>query len=128
MRIRTSELTGPALDWAVAKAEGSLAPLGNLYLEGRDLFIGVGGDLGEPGQWVVYRPSTDWAQGGPIIEREIHTLIERDGDWKAECYDGTMFCLSLKGPTSLISAMRTFVASKLGAEVEVPNQLLEGAK
>ena len=67
-------------------------------------------------------------QGGPIIECEIHTLIERDGIWTAECFwpkypHPSRFCYSISGPTPLIAAMRTHVASRLGPCVEVPSEL-----
>ena len=70
---------------------------------------------------------TDWSQGGPIIERELlfpEPLLDtncalirwRCRNWKG---DGSDFY----GPTPLISAMRCFCVSKLGEEVEVPEEL-----
>ena len=53
MKLKTSELTGAALDWAVAKCEG---------------YVGVALQERTGTDW--YSPSTDWSQGGPIIERE----------------------------------------------------------
>src|SRR5574337_1442837 len=58
MKIKTSELSGAALDWAVAKCEGDELAALNIQF---------------PEQAKHYRrvsPSSDWAQGGPIIERE----------------------------------------------------------
>jgi hypothetical protein len=109
MKIKTSELTGAALDWAVAKCEGMLA---------------------EPWLWgdeqevlMRYKFSTSWAQGGPIIEREKIVMDELDGLWGAGVRkDGTLFFLS-NGPTPLIAAMRCYVASKLGDKVDVPEEL-----
>lgn len=67
-------------------------------------------------------PSTDWAQGGPIIEREhigtYHFVLPEDG-WAASVFDDPIYV----GPTPLIAAMRCYVASKLGDEVEVPEEL-----
>ena len=54
--MKTSDLIGPALDWAVAKCEGFFG--GNPPIS----FTDSNDDF--------YRPSIDWAQGGPIIERE----------------------------------------------------------
>lgn len=80
-------------------------------------------------------PSTDWSQGGPIIEREGievvrgNDLIFPKGNekgeyteplWLASCGGGRKF----HGPTALIAAMRCYVASKLGDEVEVPDELV----
>lgn len=104
--MKTSELQGAALDWAVAKCEGH--------------GIGV---LDDP--W--FAPSTDWAQGGPIIEREgMHVDCLRQNDkpiWEAWPYaTGTKHIQ--QGPTPLIAAMRCYVASKLGEDVDVPKELL----
>ena len=107
--MKTFELTGAALDWAVAKCEGiGLGPRGLVvyYHEG------------EPAMW---QPSTDWAQGGPIIERErIQLRPIRGAEWDA--YWG--LSKDATGTTPLIAAMRCYVASKLGDEVDVPEELV----
>jgi hypothetical protein len=110
--MKTSELTGAALDWAVAKCEGiGLGPRGLVvyYYEG------------EPAMW---RPSTNWAQGGPIIEREKIRLDTtwncEDGHWSARMDTVGGWWL---GDTPLIAAMRCYVASKLGDDVDVPEEL-----
>ena len=114
MKIKTSELTGAALDWAVAKCEGlGLGPRG---------FVVYYHD-GEPAMW---QPSTDWAQGGPIIEREkISVMFSFDlGVWVSAI--GELWVPEeggVHGPTPRIAAMRCFVASKLGDEVEIPEEL-----
>jgi hypothetical protein len=138
--MRTSDLIGPALDWAVAKCEEALAPTGNLHLVGKQLFIAVGGDLGELGQWVMFSPSTDWSQGGPIIEREKITVrpvfraeraeggsdVYRQEGWAAHIEPRAFWITPrpFAGPTPLIAAMRCFAALKLGDEVEIPEELL----
>ena len=107
--MKTSELSGAALDWAVAKCEGEEVRLEKGQLEA--LWTDNG-----------YKPSTYWAQGGPIIEREkigFSYDTERMG-WSAFFYDGD----DVFGGTPLIAAMRCYVASKLGEEVEVPNEIL----
>jgi hypothetical protein len=68
-----------------------------------------------------FAPSTDWAQGGPIIERE-RIELRGDGDEGWIAYDNLN--PTQKGPTPLIAAMRCYVASKLGEEVEVPDEVL----
>ena len=98
--MKTNKLTGIALDWAVAKCEGF--PV-------RDGF-----DDNCP------EYSTNWAQGGPIIERErIDVLYEHDLRWIAVPQKG----IESYGPTPLIAAMRCYVASKLGDEVDIPEEL-----
>lgn len=115
MKIKTSELTGVSLDWAVAKCGG--------LIQGDDLDLGFIFEFG-------FTPSTDWAQGGPIIEREgiqlqpnglfVKGRIVPDS-WMATIEGVTA---GIEGPTPLIAAMRCYVASKLGNEVDVPKGLL----
>ena len=115
MEIKTSELTGAALDWAVAKCEGLLLPDGgNLQIFNRQLRAHPA-KLG-----TLYTPSIDWAQGGPIIEREGVSIVHQGDQWSAQTDDD----LFAYGPTTLIAAMRCYVASKMGDTIEVPEELL----
>ena len=109
--MRTSELQGAALDWAVAKCIH--------LINGDDLDIGFIKEY-------AYTPSTNWAQGGPIIEREGISVATDDVEpWCGFIEDDETNTLFFSGPTPLIAAMRCYVASKLGDEVEVPDELLE---
>jgi hypothetical protein len=112
--MKTQDLQGAALDWAVAKANDDTCAVWN----GRVV-----------DQWTnPYTPSDDWGVGGPIIEREkIGVLWTLARGWVAErCTADTMKDLrEMSGPTPLIAAMRCFVASKLGDEVDVPDQLTQ---
>jgi len=111
MGKKTAELTGPALDWAVG------------YVMGEKLRI-LERQIVCPED---YSPSTNWAQGGPIIEREginIGTIDALNGPyWEAHMPYGMSDDFGA-GPTPLIAAMRCYVDSKLGDEVEVPEELL----
>ena len=114
MKILTSKLEGAALDWAVAKCkdtdpewDGFSTHKGEVWSNARK-----------------YSPSTDWSQGGPIIERERITLhYGAAGIWR-HAPGGGEFKYKRHGPTPLIAAMRCYVASKLGNEVDVPAELL----
>ena len=124
MNIKTIELSGIALDWAVAKAEGK-AP--KIQCTGfRDAFfyrvyLGLSYAYSSSGSIVEYRPSTDWAEGGPIIEREGISIRQvLTNFWAAEVEGGDY---EHDGITPLIAAMRCFVASKLGYVVDVPDFL-----
>lgn len=120
MKIKTSELIGAALDWAVAV---SLGAIWNPKSAREAFFIW-------PGTLVMYSKkapnyTTDWAQGGPIIEREklgidYFHIPPQEAVWFAGVSGTT---LALPGPTPLIAAMRCFVASKLGEVVDVPEEL-----
>lgn len=112
MKVKTNELAGPALDWVVAKCEGitEFDRLGIAYVP----------DPEQPHFNKQFNPSTDWAQGGPIIEREKISIVEgSNDDWQA----GKRPYKFSYGPSPLIAAMRCFVASKLGDEVEIPEEL-----
>ena len=121
-RMKINELTGTALDWAVAKIthpewwdEG--------YMTG-DPIAALDMDDGS-----VYSPSTDWSRGGPIIERETIGLEWgprlREQEWLAwtPAPEQTTGEAHAYGPTPLIAAMRCYVASRLGDEVQVPEGL-----
>ena len=105
MQIQTSELQGAALDWAVAKAIGEYRPV------------------------ALPHYSTDWSQGGPIIEREeISITNETEGRWigaidNPEVGGEWDWRWNRVGPTPLIAAMRCYVAGKLGDTVEIPEGL-----
>lgn len=119
MKSKTSELIGNPLAWAVAVANGN-EPFFWANWDGEEFPETDDGP---------YRPDLEWSQGGPIIEREgINTLVHVTvngviTEWKA----GKDWPMShfpyYTGPTPLIAAMRCYVASKLGDEVEVPEEL-----
>jgi hypothetical protein len=103
--MKTSELAGAALDWAVQIAEGYVQPDPIAFAKN------------------IFTPSTDWAQGGPIIEREGITVSDGSPvnglEWMA-CDRGSTHIQH--GPNYLIAAMRCYVASKLGDDVDVPEE------
>lgn len=102
MMTKTTDLIGAALDWAVAKCEGSA-------------YHGPA--------WTKY--STDWSQGGPIIERErIAVKANGYGWWFARVGGDFGQGEWVRGDTPLIAAMRCYVASKLGNEIDVPDELI----
>jgi hypothetical protein len=102
--MKTTKLTGDALNWAVGKAEGLDGWLAPVNYCGK------------------------WEHGGPIIEREGMGLWayqwneqgEAEQGWYAEDKDGDHV---QTGPTPLIAAMRCYVASKLGEDVSIPEEL-----
>lgn len=109
-----SELSGALLDVAVAKAEGHALDEFGYNLSIRD-------NNGAPSEWA---PSTNWGQGGPIIQREMMTLHPRPQCaplWAAQVFVGPAAALPVYGygETPLIAAMRCYVVSKLGAEVDL---------
>lgn len=124
MKVKAAELSDAALDWAVAVINYKL-------VHGVGYITCI-----PPGKgWVgrdEHRYSTDWAQGGPIIDLEKITLayLKVDGEirWEARYFDNNgRFRAMAYGPTPLIAAMRCFVASRLGDEVDVPDELVAHA-
>ena len=126
MKVSVNELTGTALDWAVAQCEGVRVRLLEF-----GLCYGVHGDINYQDQWVGYCPSSDWSIGGPIIEREIaaidHGYGLRCNQWlsvKRNAYYG-MPKHYADGPTLLIACMRCYVGSKLGHTIDIPEEMLK---
>ncbi len=129
MKVKVCEASGPALDWMVAKCEGH-SPVFNMESHG---FIWRGWYERTPKPDQRYRRlqaySTDWALGGPIIEREEICLKRQlpcsiGYNWNAWIWTKQRAkggsSAGGSGPTPLIAAMRCYVASKLGDEVEGP--------
>jgi len=133
--MKTSELIGPALDWAVAKCVWTDRPI--VAKAGCRISVPVSPDS-DPNDSTLrffYEPSIDWSQGGPIIEREkISAWLHEDGtqyraapkEWMLVDPESEEF-LDMRdaevGPTPLIAVMRCLCASKLGDEVEIPEEL-----
>jgi len=118
--MKTSELTGHALNWAVAKCEGYEI----VRMRGNEItFLDRTEDGALSERHINY--STDWAQGGPIIEREwIEICHLNNGEWRGQWYEQATDKIHREyGDTPLIAAMRCYVASKLGDEVEIPKEL-----
>ena len=121
--MKTSELTGAALDWAVAQCEGFKR---EYWDDDRLCFTDDWG--------ADFEPSCDWLQGGKIIERERIQITPRGKTtdlWEAIIFDNIFMddgsdCFQT-GATPLEAAMRCYVASKLGDEIEVPEELFNHA-
>lgn len=127
MKIKTSELIGAQLDWAVAKCEGYECEFGD-EVSGPWL-VPQEGYLHDEKPLASFRPSTDWNLAGPIIDKETHNLFKHNGgtEWCCACNvprDGYTAIVTADGPTPLIAAMRCFCCSKLGDEINIPEELL----
>lgn len=114
MEIRTSELTGKALDYAVALTEGVECDEHN-----EPIWFDADG-LEAPR--VTYSPSTNWAHGGPIVDRadiRIRGIVGGYSAWTKKTVPRL-----LTGPTMLVAAMRAHVFAELGEEVDIPEWLV----
>lgn len=134
MKHRTADLEGALLDAAAAVAEGWTFRGGYWWEPGateQDGGLMLPDGTAASCLRHVMQYSTDWAHGGPLIEREQITVMHFEpgttaGDeWEAYIGDVCPRRLDIEpadgeGPTALIAAMRAYVASKLGEEVELP--------
>ncbi len=143
VKRKAADLEGIELDWAVAKCEGYFSTAGQkpAYWESKDgveHFLKMHQAEGHGVHWT--HSSTDWSEAGAIIESESINLIKiTDGPikyiWaaKIECgqhaqsshdFEEDFYYYTkdevMRGPTPLIAAMRCYVESKLGSEVEIP--------
>lgn len=114
MKIKTTEALGWQLDWVTALIEHpAWKESGYLDTDPQN----IEDDEGAP-----YSPSTDWAQAGPIIERENINLVWSEGyPIRATIYKGGNVWIDAAGSNPLAAAMRCYVASKFGDEFEVPD-------
>lgn len=130
VEVKTADLIGRALDWAVLSIERPESAGGNVDCVHRfDTDGGVRALYLEDGDLLsvfTARYSVDWSQGGPLIEKhQIELKWEGiDGKaywWSATHQDVVQFQL---GDKPLIAACRAIVAAKIGDTVQVPEKLL----
>lgn len=128
MKIKTSTLIGPALDYAVMRCDH---PNNSIEFFHRM--------RSEDTPYSRFNYSTNWVQGGPIIEgediateRRLTTtsegVLSNASGWRASCQfdiDTFAYKVSEAGPTLLIAGMRCYVAMKLGNEVYIPDELVK---
>lgn len=123
--MKVSELSGALLDYWVCRADGL-----NVIVAMRENCDDTEQsclEVNSRGVRILRRsPSTSWAEGGPIIERERIDLAappnmdapDEHIDWAASIDDPKVtYTLQYFGEKPLIAAMRAYVASKFGDEV-----------
>lgn len=121
--VETFDLLPPALDWAVAIAEGKHSP----FLKELPEYSGklmVCERLSDGSGW-GFSPSTNWSQGGPLTEKYRMLFLRSGKDGYSAYLDGHRPAFYRDGETLLIAACRAIVAAKLGNIVQVPAELCE---
>jgi hypothetical protein len=105
MKVKTNTLKDGPLDWAVSRYADKHVTLADIH-------------------WGNYTPSRDFALGGPILSRERIDRVfnHKSGLWLAFTSRGTTHTHQDK--SELVAGLRCVVASKLGDEVEIPEELL----
>jgi hypothetical protein len=158
MKVKTAALIDGPLDWAAAAALGWTDVQITAYDDGtpEECFFRpakVVDGVEVCGGGVRWKPSSEWAQGGPLCERDgiaarkhvasglWYAMALRDlGDsqraaWSeftyrgGERYGDQSYEVRPRrqrfvGPTELVAKVRCLVASRLGEEVDVPDELL----
>lgn len=119
--VKTSELVGAALDWVVAVAIG-YELRGGAGFNHEAWFDGYK-FVSSTSKW---QPSTDWSQGGPLIEKHQVELEWNGIDGKALWWLARHEDIEAPqiGDTLLIAACRAIVAANLGDEVQIPAELM----
>lgn len=120
IEVKTADLAGEALGWAVGKAEGL------------DVYPEPPGYNGVPwrvfarcqGEAIVhtkrYNPWEDWALAGALVDKHRVCLDFKCGLWSALSDEWVVGC-----PTPPIAICRAVVAAKLGDTVQVPKDLMQ---
>lgn len=134
--VRTSELIGAALDWAVGLADrrelelpsGVPGRTGVVWCEPFEVKL-EGKVIGHDKARRYWSPSTDWSQGGPLIGKHGFDFEWIGSDWhgkpiKQFCANGYDLAAEGWGDTHLIAACRAIVISKFGSEIQIPAELL----
>lgn len=127
IEVKTAELIGPALDWAV-----------DWVVSGKPLDVLQKKDgSGEwayfhEGNWFAPGPrkySIDWSQGGPLIEKYAVKIEHFPSETIASKANARIAMHSTaywqSGPTPLVALCRAIVAAKLGDAVSVPEELVQ---
>lgn len=133
MKVKVSEATGRVLDWMVALALDHKPPLlrvlrGHVALPQED----------DP-LWCNYLEHDDWAFMGPLMDKADidcgrnqaysntspgHDFVARLSRCQQHPTKGVIWYAPAHGPNRITAVARCFVRSKLGDEVEVPEELL----
>jgi hypothetical protein len=120
--VKVAEIQGALLDYWVARAGNWPRP----RIDDGLCWIDVPACDGDPAGALdaAFSPSSDWEIGGPIIERErlaiqCGWLSDPDCWVTTDLGHGYVEMVSrTKATTPLVAAMRAYVASKFGEEVE----------
>jgi hypothetical protein len=122
MKVKVSEAKGRVLDYLVAQAMGM-----KIYRSKSGRWMRANyGEFNHRHGTPWFEPTRSWGYAGPIIERERISIEDcQDGAglyWEATRIEPPAVS-EARGPTPLIAVMRCYVISKLGDEVEVPDEL-----
>ena len=119
VNMDVSNLSGPALNWAVNKA----APCEGREISGKE--IKRYSTNGKVGVMVDWSPATDWADAGFLIHmNKISITYRGDGVWEGRYFADDRIANICTGPTPLIAAMRAFVRGELAETISIPKEFM----
>ncbi|WP_343583062.1 phage protein NinX family protein [Pseudomonas sp.] len=123
IEVKTADLTGEALGWAVGKAEGlELELVGPAYNNPWRVFARYRATVTERTE--RYNPWENWALGGPLIDKyEADFQWARPGMLRAVVSVGQSVGMA-RAETHLLATGRAIVAATLGDTVQVPKELM----
>lgn len=117
IEVNVANLSGPALDWVVARVEAVKVSIAAPQ-------YGTGWRVYKPNGF-KYSPSTDWVIGGPLVSKYQITITYHNApDRTPLATTSDMHPAFQAGQTILIAACRAIVAAKLGDTVQVPKELI----
>lgn len=146
--IETSTLIDDALDYAVAICQGRTVKADPMaFCDGsywvweevpsgrggvdiyKSVYMRIGAPKGPGGTDKRFSPTTDWAQGGPIIDLLMREGLKMSGATCRYKTDKTSCQSSIRsivqgGPTTLTATMRCYVAFVAGQTIEIPAPLM----
>lgn len=133
LKVNTSELSGAALDWAIAVQEGRTVVLDPMAFKTGS----------QSGHWVWeekeenkkniyqiigldYSPSSNWEQAGTLMERHnvypsCYHGCDKNNPNKYQAGEDVSWC---RGDTPLVAVMRSLVRAKVGDEIYIPEGLV----
>lgn len=124
IEVKVADLTGIALDWAVAAVSGEPIELVPAEPEWETVAVLMAKEWHDRiGDEKFWEPSSDWAQGGCLRDKYRISITELDA---GGCNADQLGAWCVHGSTALVAICRCVVASAHGATVMVPAELVEG--
>lgn len=117
IEVKVAEAEGATLDFMAARATGVEGPITWEWNEHREDWL-----ITYDNEVHSFCPSSDWTQGGPLIDRfEIELFISATA--KGRFGAGIKGRCAVVSDSYLLSAMRVLVRAELGDTVAVPAEL-----
>lgn len=128
IEVKTSDLAGAALDWAVAQVDEVKTIMLNTRKSEKKKPFALFGSLALPlASEEGYAPSSCWHCGGPLIDKHrisLHGPGHHSGVWVSSM-NGSETIHTTTGATALEAACRRIVYEHLGDIFKLPVELAQ---